>query len=159
RLLALTVGAGLAWHNLRRGLANPAGARRIAVVYVGAALLMWLFMAHHVLSLADEWAMLAAAVGGALLNGMTLWVIYLALEPSVRRLRPVWVIGWNRLLAGRWRDPLVGRDVLFGALFGVAWALLVPLRRTLVPELLGEAYLPNRVWMATLTTGPLGPLF
>src|SRR5687768_18051298 len=40
------------------------------------------------------------------------WIAYLAGEPFVRRRWPWQVISWNRLLAGRWRDPLVGRDVL-----------------------------------------------
>src|SRR5262249_57353626 len=29
-----------------------------------------------------------------------------------------------RLLAGRWRDPMVGRDVLFGVLLGVVYVML-----------------------------------
>src|SRR5204863_250400 len=33
-------------------------------------------------------------------------------------------VTWSRLLAGRWRDPLVGRDVLFGILLGLVYALL-----------------------------------
>src|SRR5262249_34679757 len=118
RLAALTVGVWLAARNYRRGLANLRGALRLAAVYVAAYLLMWLFMAHHVAAVADEWAILTAAVGLALLNGLTILVIYLALEPSVRRLQPGWVIGWNRLLEGRWRDPLVGRDILVGGLLG-----------------------------------------
>lgn len=159
RLAALTVGAWLAWRNFRSGLTNLSGALRLALVYVGAYLLMWLFMAHHVANLADEWAILTAAVGLALVNGLTLFLIYLALEPSVRRLRPECVIGWNRLLEGRWRDPLVGRDVLIGGLFGVIWALLTPVRRTLVPEILGQPFLPYPIWMPPLTQGPLGPIF
>jgi hypothetical protein len=34
------------------------------------------------------------------------------------------MIGWNRLLAGGVRDPLVGRDVLVGLAFGTAAALV-----------------------------------
>ena len=36
-------------------------------------------------------------------------------------------MGWSRLLAGRLRDPLVGRDLLVGGLAGVAFALLINL--------------------------------
>jgi hypothetical protein len=50
------------------------------------------------------------------------------------------MIGWNRLLAGRWRDPRVGADILVGAVLGTAWAVLLPLRRTLVPQWLGDPY-------------------
>jgi hypothetical protein len=37
---------------------------------------------------------------------------YLAIEPWTRRLWPHVMITWARLLAGRWRDPVVGRDLL-----------------------------------------------
>jgi hypothetical protein len=35
------------------------------------------------------------------------------------------MITWSRLMAGRWRDPLVGRDILFGSVCGVAYCLLI----------------------------------
>jgi serine/threonine-protein kinase len=50
------------------------------------------------------------------------WLLYIALEPFVRRRWPERTISWNRLLAGEFRDPLVGRDILIGAVFG---ALLI----------------------------------
>ena len=46
------------------------------------------------------------------------WVLYIALEPYVRRRWPATLVSWSRLLAGGFRDPLVGRDVLVGCLFG-----------------------------------------
>jgi serine/threonine-protein kinase len=67
-------------------------------------------------------ALLAAAQ--ALLIGVCAWIGYIALEPYVRRRWPQTLIGWSRLIGGRWRDPLVGRDVLAGVL--VALALQVP---------------------------------
>ena len=39
-------------------------------------------------------------------------VISWAIEPWTRRLWPHVMITWARLLAGRWRDPVVGRDLL-----------------------------------------------
>jgi len=47
------------------------------------------------------------------------WVVYLAFEPFVRRRWPGRIISWSRVLAGGFRDPLVGRDILIGALFGL----------------------------------------
>ena len=41
-------------------------------------------------------------------------MLYVALEPYVRRLWPETLVSWSRLLLGRVRDPLVGRDVLLG---------------------------------------------
>ena len=40
------------------------------------------------------------------------FVVYLALEPYVRRTWPVILITWSRLVSGQLRDPLVGRDLL-----------------------------------------------
>jgi len=53
--------------------------------------------------------------------------LYLALEPWVRRYWPQTLITWSRVLAGRWRDPLVGRDVLFAVLFGLLYLLVFQL--------------------------------
>ena len=56
----------------------------------------------------------------ALLVACTVWVLYVALEPHARRLWPTSMFGWARLLDGRLKDPLIGRDVLIGGLFGTA---------------------------------------
>ena len=52
-----------------------------------------------------------------------MWLIYIALEPFLRRRWPHRIIAWNRLLTGNFRDPLVGRDILIGALAGVVLLL------------------------------------
>jgi serine/threonine-protein kinase len=46
--------------------------------------------------------------------GLVVATVYLAVEPWVRRLWPHAMITWARVLAGRWRDIVVGRDVLIG---------------------------------------------
>jgi len=48
------------------------------------------------------------------------WLVYLAIEPYFRRRWPRLLIAWTRLLSGRFRDPMVGRDVLIGAAAGCA---------------------------------------
>ena len=57
----------------------------------------------------------SAAWGRCVYLMCLVWIFYMALEPYVRRIWPEMVISWSRLLAGRWFDPLVGRDVLAGA--------------------------------------------
>jgi hypothetical protein len=52
------------------------------------------------------------------------WVSYLAFEPYVRRRWPQSIITWSRVLAGGFRDPLVGGHLLFGVALGVGLALL-----------------------------------
>ena len=51
-------------------------------------------------------------------------MVYVAVEPYVRRYWPGVLIGWSRLLAGRWHDPLVGRDILAGVVFAVVGAVV-----------------------------------
>jgi hypothetical protein len=46
-------------------------------------------------------------------------MMYLALEPFIRRKSPHVLVSWARLLSGEWRDTLVGRDVLTGLACGV----------------------------------------
>ena len=45
------------------------------------------------------------------------------------------MIGWNRLLAGGFRDPLVGHDVLVGVAFGSAAAALTALHQLILARL------------------------
>jgi len=54
----------------------------------------------------------------ALFNGALMYINYLALEPHVRRRWPAVLVAWVRALAGGWRDPLVGRELLFGIAAG-----------------------------------------
>ena len=49
-------------------------------------------------------------------------MVYMALEPYVRRRWPQSMIAWSRLLGGAVRDPVVGGNLLIGAAFGVATA-------------------------------------
>jgi hypothetical protein len=69
--------------------------------------------------------MLLIAVCTSVFNGVLLWTLYLALEPFVRRHWPQVLVSWTTVLTGRLRDPLVGRDVLFGVALGVAWTLII----------------------------------
>ena len=62
--------------------------------------------------------------GHALLISVLVAVQYLAIEPYFRRLWPKLLGSWVRILDGRFRDPLVGRDVLLGALVASAVATM-----------------------------------
>jgi serine/threonine-protein kinase len=52
------------------------------------------------------------------------------------------LVSWTRLLGGRWRDPLVGRDVLLGTAVGALVTLAVPFVRMIVLRALGLPPLP-----------------
>ena len=60
----------------------------------------------------------------------------MAFEPYVRRFWPQLLVGWTRLLSGRVRDPLVGRDVLVGVAAGAVGALLIA-SRDVIPYFAG----------------------
>jgi eukaryotic-like serine/threonine-protein kinase len=124
-LLVLTmIGAVLlARRNFRLGRGDRKGALRLALFTTSADYLAWLFKGHHVFELSE---LLRALLHFAypLLLGCVLWVLYLALEPYVRRLWPQMLVSWVRLLDGRFRDPLVGRDIAFGLVAGFGFQLL-----------------------------------
>jgi serine/threonine-protein kinase len=58
------------------------------------------------------------------INGFLVWVLYLALEPRVRRRWPQTMISWSRYTVKGWRDPLVGRALLYSVGVGVVLGLL-----------------------------------
>jgi serine/threonine-protein kinase len=109
--------------NIRLGRGDRKGAFRLFVFVLSAHLLSWLFSAHHVADLFGEFELFTSALGEALFFAGLVWLLYMALEPYVRRRWPDLLISWNRLLSGRFRDPLVGRDVLIGSLFGAGCAV------------------------------------
>jgi serine/threonine-protein kinase len=107
-------GVALARRNLRLGRGDRKGAFRLAVVIFALSLLAWLAGASHVPTFRGELRLFWFAVAEALLKAFIIWLFYVALEPYVRRRSPHRIISWSRLVAGNWRDPLVGRDVLTG---------------------------------------------
>jgi serine/threonine-protein kinase len=87
-----------------------------------------------------------------------MWLLYVGLEPFVRRRWPHTLIGWSRLLMGRFTDPLVGRDVLAGASGGLvlaALAMLTTLALNTSGRASGLAHLPS-LWALAGTRDILG---
>ena len=118
----------LARLNYRRGRGDREGALRLAAVMFALEMLLWLCRGHIVAGM-DMVGTLFIAVSTALFVSGTTWMLYLALEPWVRRRWPQTIISWSRLLSGQFRDPLVGRDILFGVMLGAAWILIFQLRQ------------------------------
>jgi serine/threonine-protein kinase len=83
-----------------------------------------LLVTHHTATL-EELNVFWLNVSLAFINGGALWIIYLALEPWVRKRWPHTIIGWNRFTAKGIRDPLVGRDLLFGMAGGLLLGLVL----------------------------------
>lgn len=122
--LVVFVGSTLvARRNLRLGRGDRRGATRVAFFYFTVRMLVWLFAEHHNGLAGREFSIFFLDTAGAVYTALFLWLLYVAIEPFVRRRWPEWIISWSRLLAGDFRDPLVGRDILLGAVFGVAMML------------------------------------
>jgi len=123
---ALLIVFGAAWlaiRNYRRGKGDRRGALRLAVAVFLLEMVLFIVRAHLSLS-TSSLDLLAYAVSSGLLVSAVLWTLYMALEPYVRSKWPQTIVSWSRLLAGNWRDPLVGRDLLFGSVLGVVWVLV-----------------------------------
>jgi serine/threonine-protein kinase len=153
--VALLAGAWLARRNLRAGRADTRGAWIVAV-WTGVSLFLSAFFTfHHSADLDAEFQRLLNLIGPALYWGVLVWLVYLALEPFLRRRWPEALVSWTRLLAGRLRDPLVGRDVLIGLAVGFALTVVGDLI-DLIPEWAGRA--PGSPLNGTGALGPLGTL-
>ena len=114
-ILTLTL---LARRNLKLGRGDRKLAFRLASVLASMMMVHWLLAAHHV----PESSQLQIFFGGLYRSSFVFalaGLMYLALEPSARKLWPRALISWVRLLNGRFRDPIVGRDVLVGCVQGI----------------------------------------
>jgi hypothetical protein len=110
--------------NLRQGRGDRKGALRISSFMFAVSMLSWSVSNHHPPDVISNVAASAAAIAFSVLLSGFIWLTYLAVEPYLRRRVPELLIGWARLLEGRFRDPRVGRDILIGAVTGTVLALI-----------------------------------
>ena len=106
---------------LIQGQGDLPGARRIGTVTFVAQVVAWILIqqAFEILDFIT-WGLFFFAL--SVLVGL----LYLVLEPHARSRYPQSLVSWTRFLRGRWRDPIVGRDVLVGTVAGVVSALALP---------------------------------
>ena len=120
-LLPLIASIYFATRNLQLGRGDWRNASRIAVFVLIATAFEGIFATKlsevGLLGLGGDLAS-GRSIAHALLHSVSMWFSYVALEPYVRRLWPRMLVSWTRLLSGRARDPLVGRDLLIGATTG-----------------------------------------
>jgi serine/threonine-protein kinase len=127
-LVSLLVGAAsLARKNYRLGRGDREGAFRLASVMFMLEMGLWLCRSHF-RTIGDALGLFIIAASTGLFISAVTWMLYLALEPWVRRHWPQTVISWSRLVSGQVRDPLLGRDILFGVILGMVWILVFQIR-------------------------------
>jgi hypothetical protein len=156
--LAIALLAGASWvarRNVVRGVADVRGALRLALALFALEMSAWAVEAEHVPVFVAEVFMFVTALGHAGFAALLGWIAYLALEPPIRRRYPWRIIGWTRLLSGRWRDPQVGHDLLIGVCAGSAIAAGVFLSVELAPRL-GLPEMPLFIGYQSVLSGNLG---
>jgi hypothetical protein len=126
--------------NLKLGRGDRAGAFRLGLFVVLASLTIQVIGGHHVPS-RDEILLIQISSYLAIFLGAVVWLLYLALEPPVRKRWPQTLITWSRVLSGRFRDPLVASHVLVGLAAGALLSAMA-YGATLVTLQQGDAPIP-----------------
>jgi hypothetical protein len=126
----LVASAVLAFRNVHAGRGDRAGAMRAGLLMFGLYLVAGaanIRFAEVGVTGALGQLSTGPVLGHALIHGIQIWLCYLAMEPYVRRIWPRMLVAWVRLMSGRCRDPLVGREVLVGLSLGMVIFLGVTL--------------------------------
>ncbi len=150
----LVGGALLARRNLRLSRGDRRGAMRVAAFIFLSFMLSWALVASHVGNI-SEYPLFIQGLGSSLFFAGLSWLIYIAMEPLIRRRWPDSLITWTRLLSGRFTDPLVGRALLAGALLGVFEGVWSEVGQLTLRAFQAAPPIPPFSWDDTL----LGPRF
>ena len=113
----------LAYRNLKQGRGDLRGGSKLTLFAFFTTLIGQLVAAHHVPTLFGELSIIYEALSYSVIFALFIGLSYVALEPYLRREWPKTQISWNRLLAGDFRNPMIGRDVLVGGLLGIGHAI------------------------------------
>jgi hypothetical protein len=116
-VLVTLIAMVLAWRNVLAGRSDLRGGRWLALLVFAASFI--------------DSALESVLTPGVLFTGLLFslassarfWIYYVALEPLARRYWPEMLVNWSRGLAGRVRDPGIGRDILYGMLTAILFTL------------------------------------
>ncbi|NNE67040.1 MAG: protein kinase [Pyrinomonadaceae bacterium] len=128
----------LAYRNLKAGRGDLRGGLKLTLFLFAIGLLAQIIAADHVPTLWGELSIVYEAVSYALIRATIVGLLYIALEPFVRKSWSELLISWNRIMAGDFRDPMVGRDILVGGLLGLGHALGIHIGVLSVSSYLGN---------------------
>ena len=132
----LVFGSYFAIRNLKAGRGDRRGATVLALFVFLAYWISHILigdvsrdgLAYTLVDLSDR-----GPIAHSLLHGVTVWILYVALEPYLRRLWPRVLVSWARLITGHSRDPIIGRDILAGFALACATAACLLLARRFLP--------------------------
>lgn len=144
-VFATLIGFGiivLSWYNFRSGRGDLRGSLRVILAFFIVSLLSGLFLADHVMNLLGEMWILVVVLRNSVFLAVLAGLMYSALEPQIRRLWPELLISWSRLVSGDLRDPMIGRDILMGALLGTL-ANVIGIFHQFVPHWIGLGPVPS----------------
>jgi serine/threonine-protein kinase len=131
-IAVLVASVYLARENLRRGRGDRRGAVRLAVFVFCAHFALWTARMHFVWGIGLlGYALVEICTASAF--ALFSWAVYLAAEPVARRYWPHTLIAWTRVLSGRIRDGIVGRDLLIGGATALFWQMMGAVNSTLNP--------------------------
>ena len=130
-------GSALSWRNIRLRRSDHASATRIALILALVSGAGFILLPSRIPSFTALVFGSAPHLAATILGGALFWIFYVALEPFARKVWPSILIGWARLLSGRVRDPMVGRDILIALCAGSLYSLLMDLS-ILAPMFTGE---------------------
>jgi serine/threonine-protein kinase len=152
----------LARRNWKLDRVDRKGAMRLAIARFFLGMVAWLGAVHAVPD-GSLLGFLWTGAAGWMLAAAVLWLLILALEPSVRAYWPHSLVTWNRIMAGRWKDAQVGAHILIGAAAGsLIWALGALSDYLFRPEMRDTpglaATLGTRQWLAAHADGLSGAL-
>jgi serine/threonine-protein kinase len=123
-ILAVLVGGILVGRrNLRLGRGDRKGTVRIASAVLSVGIVAALLSVHFVPS-PGLIGRIILSTAFPLFIAATIGIFYLALEPYLRRIWPQMIVSWVRLLDGRFKDALIGRDLLIGLAAGMVFRLV-----------------------------------
>jgi serine/threonine-protein kinase len=140
--VALAAGSLLAWRNLRQRRGDRSAAARIAVAIFLLNATAAILLADHEPVLGHEVGIFASSLATSLLTAVLFAILYIAVEPYVRRRWPDRLIAWTRLVSGKWRDPMIGRDVLIGIVAGLTHAVIAAWGEKWIEVITGAAGKP-----------------
>ena len=134
-LIALMIAAAVvAWRNVRLGRGDRKAAARVAAFFFANSIAAWALIAAHVPTMWELYLLVMGLSFAAFVAGFG-GLLYLAVEPFVRRYWPDALISLVRLIGGRFRDPLVTSHVLVGITVGIVPALLASVTHFVTGEI------------------------